>query len=169
MGDDMFKEIKATDIKDNLINLISNEWALLTAGDKTAYNMMTVSWGFAGELWGNDAVCVFVRPQRYTIEFTEKQDYFTLSFYGDNKKIHAVCGKMSGRDINKTAECGLTPIVDEKSVYFDEARLVLVCKKQYSDFIKKENFIDTEPLKNYENNDFHKMYIGKIEKVLIKE
>ena len=165
----MFKEIKPIEIKDNLINLISKEWALLTAGDKEAYNMMTVSWGFAGELWGNDAVCVFVRPQRYTIEFTEKSDYFTLSFYGDNKKIHSVCGRSSGRDINKTKECNLTPVFDNDAVYFDEARLVIVCKKQYSDWIKKENFIDLEPLKNYENNDFHKMYIGKIEKVLIKE
>lgn len=165
----MFKEIKPIEIKDNLINLISKEWALLTAGDKEAYNMMTVSWGFAGELWGNDAVCVFVRPQRYTIEFTEKSDYFTLSFYGDNKKIHSVCGKMSGRDINKTKECNLSPVFDNDAVYFSEARIVLVCKKQYSDWIKKENFIDLEPLKNYENNDFHKMYIGKIEKVLIKE
>lgn len=165
----MFKEIKASEIKDNLINLISKEWALLTAGDKEAYNMMTVSWGFAGELWGNDAVCVFVRPQRYTIEFAEKSDYFTLSFYGDNKKIHSICGKLSGRDIDKTKECKLTPIFDNNSVYFSEARLVLVCKKQYSDFIKKENFIDTEPLKNYENNDYHKMYIGKIEKVLINK
>lgn len=165
----MFKEIKASEIKDNLINLISKEWALLTAGDNKAYNMMTVSWGFAGELWGNDAVCVFVRPQRYTLEFAEKSDYFTLSFYGDNKKIHSICGKLSGRDIDKTKECSLTPIFDNNSVYFNEARLVLVCKKQYSDFIKKENFIDTEPLKNYENNDYHKMYIGKIEKVLIKK
>lgn len=165
----MFKEIKPTEIKDNLINLISKEWALLTAGDKEAYNMMTVSWGFAGELWGNDAVCVFVRPQRYTIEFTEKSDYFTLSFYGENKKIHSVCGKLSGRNINKTKECNLSPVFDNNAVYFDEARLVLVCKKQYSDWIKKENFIDLEPLKNYENNDFHKMYIGKIEKVLISQ
>ncbi len=165
----MFKEIKAIDIKENLINLISNEWALLTAGDKDKFNTMTVSWGFAGELWGNDAVCVFVRPQRYTIEFTEKSDYFTLSFYGDNKKIHAVCGRSSGRDIDKVKECNLTPVFESGAVYFNEARLVLVCKKQYSDFIKKENFCDTEPLKNYENNDFHKMYIGKIEKVLIKE
>lgn len=165
----MFKEIKASEIKDNLINLISKEWALLTAGDNKAYNMMTVSWGFAGELWGNDAVCVFVRPQRYTLEFTEKSDYFTLSFYGDNKKIHSICGKLSGRDIDKTKECNLTPVFDNNSVYFSEARLVLVCKKQYSDFIKKENFIDREPLKNYENNDYHKMYIGKIEKVLIKK
>ena len=80
----MFKEIKPTEIKDNLISLISKEWALLTAGDKEAYNMMTVSWGFAGELWGNDSVCVFVRPQRYTIEFTDKSDHFTLSFISLN-------------------------------------------------------------------------------------
>ena len=58
--------------------------------------MMTASWGFAGVMWGEPMAIAAVRPQRYTMEFIEKEDYFTLSFYGDNKKIHAVCGKESG-------------------------------------------------------------------------
>ena len=69
----MFKEINAKEIDSNLIKVIADEWMLISAGDKNGYNMMTVSWGFAGELWGNDAVCVFVRPQRYTIKFTDKR------------------------------------------------------------------------------------------------
>ena len=165
----MLKEIKATEIKDNFTEIISNEWALLTAGDEKGYNTMTVSWGFAGELWGKDAVCVFVRPQRYTYEFMEKNDYFTLSFYGsDSKSIHSVCGSKSGRDTDKAKECGLEPVFDEGATYFKSARLVVICKKQYADDIKKENFCDSEPLSNYPKNDFHRMYIGKIVKVLSK-
>ena len=64
--------------------------------------MMTASWGFAGVMWGEPMAIAAVRPKRYTIEFMKNEDYFTLSFYGDDKTMHAVCGKESGRDVNKT-------------------------------------------------------------------
>ena len=165
----MFKEISAKEIDGNLIKAISDEWMLISAGDKNGYNMMTASWGFAGEMWGEDSVIAMIRPQRYTMDFVEKNDYFTLSFYGDQKEIHKVCGSKSGRDVNKTELTGLNPVFQDGTVYFKEARLVLVCKKMYVDILKEENFIDKSPLKWYENKDFHYMIIGKIEKVLIGE
>jgi flavin reductase (DIM6/NTAB) family NADH-FMN oxidoreductase RutF len=163
----MFKEISPKEIQGNLIKMIADEWMLITAGNQEKYNMMTASWGFAGEIWGNDSVVALIRPQRYTMEFVENSDYFTLSFYGDEKAIHKVCGSKSGRDVDKTALTGLTPVFSDNTVYFDEARLVLVCKKQYVGKLEAENFIDKEPLKWY-NDDFHYMIIGKIEKVLVK-
>ena len=114
----MFKEIKATDIKENIIDMISREWMLITAGDKKGYNMMTASWGFMGEMWGKHSVSVMVRPQRYTMKFLDENDYFTLSFYGDNKKIHKVCGSMSGRYVEKTKLTVLTPVFCGKAPYF---------------------------------------------------
>jgi len=164
----MFKEINAKDIKDNLIKAISEEWMLISAGNENGYNMMTASWGFMGEMWGNDSVSVMIRPQRYTMEFVDNNDYFTLSFYGNEKQIHKVCGSMSGRDVNKTELTGLTPVFSDNTVYFNEARLVIVCKKQYVQRLEEECFIDKEPLKWYDNKDYHYMIIGKIEKVLIK-
>ena len=165
----MFKEISAKEIDGNLIKAISDEWMLISAGDKNCYNMMTASWGFAGEMWGEDSVIAMIRPQRYTMDFVEKNDYFTLSFYGNQKEIHKVCGSKSGRDVNKTELTGLNPVFQDGTVYFKEARLVLVCKKMYVDILKEENFINKSPLKWYENKDFHYMIIGKIEKVLIGE
>ncbi len=164
----MFKEISAKEIDGNLIKAIADEWMLITAGNEEKYNMMTASWGFAGEIWGNDSVMALIRPQRYTMEFVDNSDYFTLSFYGDEKEIHKVCGSKSGRDVDKTALTGLTPVFADNSVYFEEARLVLVCKKQYVGKLREEEFIDKEPLRLY-NGDFHYMIIGKIEKVLVKE
>ena len=163
----MFKEISPKEIQGNLIKMIADEWMLITSGNQEKYNMMTASWGFAGEIWGNDSVVALIRPQRYTMEFVENSDYFTLSFYGDEKAIHKVCGSKSGRDVDKTALTGLTPVFSDNTVYFDEARLVLICKKQYVGKLEAENFIDKEPLKWY-NDDFHYMIIGKIEKVLVK-
>lgn len=127
----MFKEIKATDIKENIVDLLKNNWGLVTAGNNEKYNMMTVSWGAMGELWGKDSVTVYIRPQRYTEEFMNAFDHFTLSFFSLDKKqaVHGICGSKSGRDINKTEACGLTPNFDEAAPYFEEAKLVLVCKK----------------------------------------
>ena len=164
----MFKEISAREIEGNLIKMIADEWMLISAGEEGAYNMMTASWGFAGEMWGNDAVVIAVRPQRYTMEFIDKNDTFALSFYGDNKAIHKICGSKSGRDTDKTKETGLTPIFSDDTVYFDEARLVVICKKQYVGRLQKENFIDQTTLKWYDD-DYHYMIVGKIEKVLVAE
>ncbi len=165
----MFKEIKATEIKDNIIDIISNEWMLISAGNEDGYNMMTASWGFMGEMWGSDAVSVMVRPQRYTMEFIENSDYFTLSFYGEERQIHKVCGSMSGRDVDKTKLTGLTPVFADDTVYFKEARLVVICKKQYVAPLTETAFCDTASLEKWYNGDLHNMIIGKIEKVLIGE
>lgn len=165
----MFKTINPKEIKDNLIKLISDEWMLVSAGNENGYNMMTASWGFAGEMWGNDCAIAMIRPQRYTMKFIDENDYFTLSFYGDNKDIHKVCGSESGRDVNKTELTGLTPIFDESTVYFEQARLVLVCKKQYVQKLDSVCFTDTSPISWYPDEDYHYMIIGKIEKVLVKE
>lgn len=165
----MFKEISAKDIKDNLIEKIANEWMLISAGNKDGYNMMTASWGFMGEMWGKDTAVAMIRPQRYTMQFVDKNHYYALSFYGDNKDIHKVCGSKSGKYVNKTELTGLTPVFADNTVYFEEAKLVIICKKQYVDVLKEEKFVDKQPLKWYENKDFHNMIFGSIEKVLIKE
>lgn len=166
----IYKTISPKNIKDNLIKCFADEWALITAGNKDGYNMMTASWGFAGEMWGDDSVAVVIRPQRYTMEFIEKSDYFTLSFYGDRKDIHKICGSKSGREVDKTEKTGLTPVKSEKYVYFKEARMVLVVKKQFMLRMNEENFLDKSIIEKwYPEKDYHNLIIGKIEKVLVSE
>jgi flavin reductase (DIM6/NTAB) family NADH-FMN oxidoreductase RutF len=163
-----FKEILPEEWKDNVFDAVSKEYMLITAGDETDYNMMTASWGFFGEMWGHHTAMVVVRPQRYTMDFIEKNDYFTLSFYGEElKDIHKVCGSKSGRDVDKTKETGLTPVFDEKGVYFKEARLVVFCKKEYLQQMCENSFVDKENLRWYKG-DFHNMIFGKIEKIITK-
>lgn len=164
----MFKEVSVKDIKENFIKNIADEWMLVSAGDQSGFNMMTASWGFVGEMWGMDCAITAVRPQRYTMEFIDKNDKFTLSFYGGNKEIHKVCGSKSGRDTDKVKETGLTPVFSDDTVYFSEARLVLVCKKLYADSLKEENFL-ADASKWYPEKDYHNMIYGKIEKAYIKE
>ena len=166
----MFKEITAKEIKDNLIKAIADEWMLISAGDENCYNMMTASWGFMGEMWGEDSVGVVVRPERYTMDFIENSDYFTLTFFGNNKDIHKVCGSKSGRDVNKTALTGLTPVANDNYVYFKEARLVLIIKKKYVQPMDKQFLTDKSiDEKWYQNGGWHNLIIGSIERIYVKE
>ena len=103
-------------------------------------------------------------------EFVEKNDYLTLSFLGEeNKKIHAICGSKSGRNIDKVKETGLKPVFTENgNVLFEQARLSLECKKLYADGIKPECFLDKESLEKWyggAHGGFHKMYIVEIENI----
>ena len=65
---------------------IGKEWMLITAGDENQVNTMTASWGGMGVLWNKDVVTAYIRPQRYTKEFVDSQDCFSLSFLMDIKK-----------------------------------------------------------------------------------
>lgn len=166
----MFRDICVRDFKENIIELISKEYMLITAGNKDGYNMMTASWGFMGEMWGEDSVAVVVRPERYTMDFIESSDYFTLTFFGDNKDIHKVCGSKSGRNVDKTALTGLSPVANDNYVYFKEARLVLIIKKKYVQPMDKQFLIDKSiDEKWYQNGGWHNLIIGSIERIYVKE
>ena len=164
------KEIDIRNFDKSAVKMISDEWALLTAGDENGWNTMTVSWGGIGEVWGKDAVFVFVRPQRYTKEFIDKEGRFTLSFFGgEYKKEMGFCGKYSGRDYDKAKETGLNPVFAEDTVYIEQAECVIVCKTMYVGEFDKDKFVDKKIIEDcYENNDFHAVYVAEIEKVLVK-
>lgn len=164
----MKKEISARELQGNFIKMLSEDWALLTAGTIDNFNTMTVSWGGVGELWNKDVGFVFVRPQRYTYEFIEKNDYFSLSFFGSEfKKELGVCGSKSGRDIDKMAETGFTPVDLGNAVDFQQSKITIVMKKLACQDMKPDGFLDDSIMKNYANNDFHRIYVGEIVKILI--
>lgn len=165
-----FRKIDAKDIAANPFSLISEDWMLITAGNADGYNTMTASWGALGFRWGKNVAHCLVRPHRHTYGFMENGDYYTLSFY-DEKYRDAlnICGSKSGRDIDKAAECGLTPLfADCGAVYFEEASLVLVCKKLYFADLLEDNFTDLPIDQMYRDKDFHREYIGEIIEVLQK-
>ena len=166
----MQKEINIRELKDNFVKMISNDWALLTAGKSDDFNTMTVSWGGIGELWNKDVCFVFVRPQRYTYEFMEKNGYFSLSFFGgEYKKELGVCGSKSGRDIDKMAETGFIPVDLGEATGFEQAKVNVVLKKLAYQDMKPDGFIDKSIMNNYANNDFHRVYVGEIVKVVLND
>lgn len=164
-----FKKILTHEITENFIKLIGTDWMLINAGSKEKYNCMTASWGGVGFLWRKPVSFIFIRPNRYTYSFTESNDYYSINFFDDNfKDILKLCGTKSGKDIDKMNINGLTPICNDKAIYYKEAKLVLICKKVYADYIKESNFINTSIHDLYPLKDFHKLYIGEIDEALIK-
>lgn len=165
-----FTEINCENLNMNAFKSIGKDWMLITSGNKEKFNTMTASWGSVGGLWNKNIATIFVRPQRYTFEFLEKNDIYTLSFFGGNfKKELVFCGRNSGNNVDKIKSTGLIPIFDDNFTFFSQAKLVFVCKKIYTDFIKPDNFLDDSIKINYENNDYHKMYVGEIIKCLVKK
>lgn len=162
-----FKVINPEEIQDNTFKLIGSDWMLITAGTMENYNTMTASWGGLGVLWGYNVSFCFVRPQRYTYKFIEESEKFTLSFF-DEKYRNALqfCGSHSGRDVDKAKTAGLVPVEDDEAIYFNEARLVIVCKKIYYQDIEPANFLVPDIENNYLKKDYHRMYIGKVIKCL---
>lgn len=157
-------------IKDNTFKLIADDWMLVTAGTIGDFNTMTASWGTFGELWHRKIATCFIRPNRYTYQFTEKSDRFTLSFFTEQyRDALNFCGTKSGRDVDKMAATGLTPVETVSgSVYFAEARLVLECRKIYIHDLDPGLFVDPSIEKEYPKKDYHRMYIGQIESCLMR-
>ena len=165
----MFHEVNPLELSCNPFQMIGKDWALVTAGDETGCNTMTVSWGNMGIMWNKNIVTVFIRPQRYTKEFLDRFDNFTLSFYEESsREALKLCGSKSGRDMDKIKAACLTPVHENGTTYFAEARLVLECRKIYLDKIRPEGFLDPSIQKNYPENDYHLIYMGEITRVLQK-
>lgn len=166
-------KIDISKLNTSFIDLIHNDWALVTAGSINDFNMMTISWGGIGFLWNKPVVYVFVRPERYTFEYLEREAGFTLSFFNDEyRDALMICGTKSGRDCNKISESGLTPLTTEnKLVAYHESKLILECKKMYSDMLNAESFVDKDALNQWygAKGALHKMYVAEIENAYVIE
>ena len=170
------KEISVSELQMNPMDMIAKEWMLVTAGNQErGYNTMTASWGHLGSIWGHGGglptSVIFIRPQRFTKEFVDREEYYTLSFFApEYKKALGYLGSHSGRDGDKVAAAGLTPMFLEDTTAFAEAKLVLVCRKLYRAPLLEEGFLDKAVLEDcYPNRDLHDMYIGEICKVYVSE
>ena len=148
----------------DIINLFDKKWALVTAGDMESFNTMTISWGGLGTLWSRPVCTVYVKPVRYTHEFMERSEYFTVSFFGpEHRKALALLGSRSGRDCDKVKLAGLTPVAAPcGTVTFAEAERTLVCRKIYSHDLELSAIPEDARETYYTEEAPHTMYIGEI-------
>lgn len=150
-----------------IVGTFHERWFLLTAGENAPgrFNTMTVSWGGLGVMWNKPLAMVVVRPSRYTFEFMEKHTDFTLSVLpADFKDQLTLCGTRSGRAVDKIKATGLTPVNSSavSAPGFDEAELILECRKMYYDDIEPSHFLATHIEANYNGRDYHRMYFAEI-------
>ena len=157
-----------SEIQMNPFKEIGSDWALVSAGNKDACNTMTVSWGGVGVLWGKNVVFAFIRQSRYTKEFIDGGDTFSLAFLDEKyKPALALCGSKSGRDIDKWAAAGLTPAEKDGVVYPQEASRAFLCRKIAAVPVNPGSFVDPSIIPAwYADGDFHTMFVGEITDII---
>lgn len=166
------KEISFNELFLNPISVIADTWLLITAGNKeNGYNSMTASWGHIGNIWGKPSICVYIRPQRYTKQFVDSEEFFTVCVMGEKyRKELAYIGSHSGKDEDKLSKVGFHPIFLDGTSAMEDAEIVFICRKLYRAPLLEEYFVDGSiPGEVYPEKDFHDMYVGEILKILVKE
>ena len=153
----------------DILSVFDKKWALLTAGKEDSFNTMTVSWGGLGTIWNKPVATVYVRTSRYTHDFMDANEYFTVSFYPEEcRKALGVLGSKSGRDMDKMKDSGLTPVRTGKSMSFKEAEVTIVCKKIFKQQLETANMPKEVAKAMYEGQAPHDMYIGEIVDIIRK-
>lgn len=169
MEESQWKAIKPTEVK-NAVELFDKDWLVLAAGKEGDFNAMTISWGQMGELWNKRIITVYVRDSRYTKEFMDKYDHFTVSaFPRTYRKAMSYIGSHSGRDGDKIAVAGVHPESTAKgNITFKEASLCIECKTIYKKRIDINDMAE-EVRKVYADGDIHTVYVGEIVNVMERQ
>lgn len=174
----MMKNIRPEALADNPFKMIGKDWMLVTACTKREDedgkiitgrpNTMTASWGGVGILWNKPVATIYIRPTRYTKEIIDQTDTFSLSVLSEKfKNALDYCGCHSGRDGDKFRPAKLDVEYMNGTPWIKQARLVLFCRKLYTQELNPFSFTDEHICdQNYRKNDFHTMYIGEITKVI---
>lgn len=166
-------QIKPNELTESVIDLIGKEWLLVSAGKEGAFNTMTASWGMIGFMFNKNIATIVIRPERYTAEFLERESHFTLTVLEpEYRDALVVCGKNSGRDGDKVAKAGLNACFTEAgNPTFKESRVVLECRKIYSQMMTQDSFIDSSIYEQWydaAHGGLHRIYMGEITGCWIK-
>ncbi len=155
----------------NVFETIGKQWMLISAQRDGIVNTMTASWGGMGVLWNKNVATIYVRPQRYTKQFLDNSDHFSLCFFDESwRKQLSYLGSVSGKEEPKIERAGLLIEQFHEVPYFQQAELVMVCRKLYVQDLNKNCFQDLSVYQqNYPQDDVHTMYIGEIEHILVKD
>ncbi len=164
-----FYEIPVEQIE-NAHKLVGEDWMLICAKDGDGANGMTASWGALGELWGKHVAVCFIRPQRYTFGLAEENEKMSLAFFDEEYRAALkYCGSHSGKNENKLENAGLGFTEYEGVPVICQAKMTVICRKLYADDIKPECFVDRSLLANYKAEDYQRVYVMEIEKVLVRK
>jgi len=152
-----------------IFDYLDKQNILLVAGSPENFNIMTIGWIHFGRLWKKHNLIVYVRPSRYTYEFLENFDFFSVNFFKDDyKEVISFFGSYSGRNVDKKEYNKLTKInYKNLTIYLKESFLSFICKKIYFADLIPSNILEKD-IKSiyYINNDYHRLYFGDILEVI---
>lgn len=165
-----FQPITSNDLEMSVFKMIGTDWMLITAEKDQKVNTMTASWGGFGVIWNKNVVYVFIRHSRFTKEFVDTSNTFSLSFFGGQQKSALkYLGAVSGRNEDKIHNARLTINHHNNTPFIDEANTILICRKIAAQPIEKGCFIDeTIDSSFYQDHDYHVMYIAEITDILAR-
>jgi flavin reductase (DIM6/NTAB) family NADH-FMN oxidoreductase RutF len=157
-------DVQTTDYLKELIGVMTREGLLLcVAGPNGRPNAMTIGWGTVGVIWGRPIFVALVRPTRYTYGLLEAAGDFTVNLMPRNMAdAVAYCGSVSGRDHDKLAERGLTPVPAKmvRSPLIDEAVLQLECRVVHRNKVEPASL--PPEIDAMYNQDYHGLFYGHI-------
>ena len=144
---------------------------LITTKNGDFVNSMTIGWGHIGIEWSKPIFVAYVRESRHTKTMLENHGEFTINVpVGSvDSNILAVCGRKSGRDMDKIQGLGLhlveSDVISVPGI--EELPLTLECKVIYK---QKQDLsaIPEDILKRYYPadetgfQDYHYAYYGEI-------
>jgi len=167
----IFNEIKPEEFEQSPFKLIGKDWMLITAEKEGKQNTMTASWGGFGVMWAKNVAYIVIRPQRFTKEFIDQSETFSLTFFDESfRKALSYLGAKSGRDEDKIGKSNLTVLHADGIPLFEEANIAILCKKLYAQEYKPECFIAQDlNEKWYPDKDHHTLYIAEVTKILVKK
>ena len=165
----MFEKVEFKSVQNEMYEKLISEGGLILAGTLEDHNNMTIGWATSGVLWSKPVIISYVKPTRYTFEFCNKYDTFTILYFENRKDVLKECGTKSGRDYNKDELCNLHPCLLDGEIAYEEASLVITCRKIYQDDFEKESFLDETYEEIYKDGLLHRRYIGKIVGIYKKE
>ena len=166
-------EISPAELTGNVFDRISRQWMLVAAGDEEKFNFLTASWGQLGMLWFQPTANIYLRQSRYTKEFVDREERFTLTFLREgNREALTAAGSLSGRDHpDQAAACGLTPCFVDGCPTFEQADVVLICRKLYVQQLDPQKLLDEQARRRAYDADpeEHTMYIAQIERIYVNQ
>ncbi len=164
-----FREIKVSELPLNPF-LDFNHGTLVLAGDEKQSNALCLSNATLGTMWEKSVVTIGIKPLRYTKEFVDLNETFSINFFDDNYQTDVYyIGSISGRDTDKMKKSNLKRGTYKGTPFFTDANIIVFCKKLFAQEFKESEFLDREILnKFYVFKDYHTIYIAEIEKVLVR-
>ena len=149
-------------IEINPFKLIGKDWGVITVEKDGKVNAMTAGWGGMGVLWGKNVMNIFVRESRYTKEFLDQTDLFSVTFFEDKYRSSLkYLGAVSGRDEDKIKNARLNVNHDLNVPFIDEGNFVVICKKLMSAPVLPENIPEEYKKEWYPDGDYHTVYLGE--------